>query len=151
MKKIKIRDLTAEQYDDWKGRLCDNLWLGKCASCPFKGTNCSYSESKFSWINNKNLYSDKFLDEEIILDAKTIIKLTNAEKIILKNLSPKYKYIARNQNGDLYIYKDKPYRLFNCWYIDDLQIFDRPLGFRNGNVSVNNIILEEYKPYKKEN
>ena len=34
-------------------------------------------------------------------------KLTEDEKVILRNLSKKYKWIARTGNGNLYIYQDK--------------------------------------------
>ena len=57
-KKVKLRDLTEEQYVKWrKNNCCANT----CAnSCPFKYINCS-----IGWSNYKEMYSDKFLDQEI--------------------------------------------------------------------------------------
>ena len=57
-KKIKIRDLTEEQYVKWrKNSCCVNI----CASsCPFRCINCSIGRN-----NYKEMYSDKFLDQEI--------------------------------------------------------------------------------------
>ena len=57
-KKVKLRDLTEEQYVKWrKNNCCANT----CAnSCPFKCINCC-----IGWSNYKEMYSDKFLDQEI--------------------------------------------------------------------------------------
>ena len=57
-KRVKLRDLTEEQYVKWrKNNCCANL----CASsCPFKYINCCTA-----WRYHKEMYSDKFLDQEI--------------------------------------------------------------------------------------
>ena len=57
-KRVKLRDLTAAQYVKWrKNNCCANL----CASsCPFKYINCCTA-----WRYHKEMYSDKFLDQEI--------------------------------------------------------------------------------------
>ena len=60
-KKIKLRDLTEKQYETW---LAKNCYYTKCVVCPFDKVYCD-STSKNNWINNKDLYSDKFLDQEI--------------------------------------------------------------------------------------
>ena len=57
-KKKKLRDLTPEEWDKWREKNCNN-----CDKCIFRYVMCgSYRES---WIHNKDLYSDKFLDQEI--------------------------------------------------------------------------------------
>lgn len=58
----KLRDLTPEEWDKWKNKKCLHT---RCENCIFNSTSCLYSESKYSWLNNKDLYSDKFLDQEI--------------------------------------------------------------------------------------
>ena len=60
-KKVKLRDLTKKQYVKWrKNNCCINL----CASsCPFKSINCA-----IGWHNYKEMYSDKFLDQEIEIE-----------------------------------------------------------------------------------
>lgn len=60
-KKVKLRNLTWEQYIKWrKNNCCINL----CgSSCPFKSINCA-----IGWHNYKEMYSDKFLDQEIEVD-----------------------------------------------------------------------------------
>ena len=59
-KKVKLRDLTGEQY-------CKRLKNHNCSSCEdclFKTVVCGYANQR-CWLNNKELYSDKFLDQEI--------------------------------------------------------------------------------------
>ena len=60
-KKKKLRDLTVEEYKKWLANYCENRHI-RCEGCIFSGSDCSI---KFGWINHKDLYSDKFLDQEI--------------------------------------------------------------------------------------
>ena len=59
-KKKKLRDLTLEEWDKWQHKNC-----GNCNKCAFNKVNCNISYEKRSWVNNKDIYSDKFLDQEI--------------------------------------------------------------------------------------
>ena len=59
-KKKKLRDLTTKEWDKWQDKYCVN-----CNKCAFNIVSCSCSYEKRSWINHKDLYSDKFLDQEI--------------------------------------------------------------------------------------
>ena len=61
-KKVKLRDLTKEQYDRRIEKNCGSSL--ECESCPFKVVECAYS-SNLGWINHKELFSDKFLDQEV--------------------------------------------------------------------------------------
>lgn len=58
----KLRDLTIEEYKKWERKNCKICFA--CDKCIFKNVVCSEAYSK-SWINHKDLYSDKFLDQEI--------------------------------------------------------------------------------------
>ena len=60
-KKKKLRDLTQEEYGKWVIENCDNGILS-CRDCVFRYVNC---DKHFRWIDHKDLYSDKFLDQEI--------------------------------------------------------------------------------------
>ena len=60
LKKVKLRDLTEEQYSSRCKNHCD--W--HCKDCRFKTVTCNY-ESARCWVDNKEVYSDKFLDQEI--------------------------------------------------------------------------------------
>ena len=62
-KKVKLRDLSKRKYVNWWYRHC--FEQNKCeVDCPLKNVKC---DARFtsSWIGNKDLYSDKFLDQEI--------------------------------------------------------------------------------------
>lgn len=65
-KKVKLRDLTAEQYKTFVDKKCGNQIVGiGCVGCPFYHISCLYGKDNRCRIDNKDLYSDKFLDQEI--------------------------------------------------------------------------------------
>lgn len=72
-KKIKLRDMTAEQWDTYRSKC-----KGDCNNCVCCFGNCFYSDRKTSWINHKDFYTSKFLDQEIEIDIPDI--LTKEEK-----------------------------------------------------------------------
>lgn len=59
-KKKKLKDLTPEEWDKWRGSSCIT-----CHKCIFKRTICDKSWNDSSWINNKDIYNEKFLNQEI--------------------------------------------------------------------------------------
>lgn len=59
-KKKKLRDLTPEEYNKWIKKNCN----GECGECIFRTSACD-EDKNYCWIHNKDLYSDKFLDQEI--------------------------------------------------------------------------------------
>lgn len=64
-KKVKIRDLTIKQYNKWIKNNCDTFG-DYCDGCPFQKVRCdNYEKRNDWWIVNKDLYSDKFLDQEV--------------------------------------------------------------------------------------
>lgn len=63
--KVKLRDLTIQQYDKWIKNNCEK-YSYYCHGCPFQKVRCDNDKNKKDWrIGNKDLYSDKFLDQEI--------------------------------------------------------------------------------------
>ena len=60
-KKVKLRDMTEKQWQKWRIK-CGTSRL--CSSCPFSRINCSLDDIS-NWFYHKDLYSDKFLDQEI--------------------------------------------------------------------------------------
>ena len=73
-------------------------------------------------------------------------KLTNDEKAILKNLPKKYKWIARNESLNLYVFKEKPSKSISAWLsssvnVDDLSLFNHLFQF---------IKFEDKEPYSIE-
>ena len=57
-KKKKLRDLTEEEFEKWRDKNCNY----RCSKCPFNHVVCDYLDC---WINHKDLYSNKFLEQEI--------------------------------------------------------------------------------------
>lgn len=65
-KKIKLRDLTKEQFIAYCAKHLQKN-KRKCGNCIFKNIICvEWHDS--CWINHKELYSDKFLDQEIEIE-----------------------------------------------------------------------------------
>lgn len=56
--------------------------------------------------------------------------MTEQEKVILHSIDPKFKYIARDENGDLYVYENEPERQLTIWnddacgYVSDMIAFN---------------------------
>ena len=75
-KKVKLRDLTEKQFTKWVKNYC--TYNGTyCGDCPFKSVNCVslnnpyWSEYKDNCrIKHKDLFSDKFLDQEIEIEEE---------------------------------------------------------------------------------
>ena len=64
-----------------------------------------------------------------------MIKLTEDEKVILKNINKKFKWIVRDEDGLLYVYIDKPVKVDTCWdlypytYTSQLNLFNHLFTF----------------------
>lgn len=63
-KKKKLRDLTEEEYVRWRDKKCNFNRNNPCEKCLFYNVYC-WSVRGTTWIYHKDLYSDKFLDQEI--------------------------------------------------------------------------------------
>lgn len=68
------------------------------------------------------VYSDYTLKE--LLWERKKIKLTEDEKVILRNIDKKYKYIARDESQKLYLYKTKPIKSETIWRVCDEDYYD---------------------------
>ena len=69
-KKVRLRDLTWKQYTEWVENHCQE-YNEYCDKCPFQKVKCENDGGQNSlWINNKDLYSDKFLDQEIEIEVE---------------------------------------------------------------------------------
>ena len=49
------------------------------------------------------------------LKSKAKIEISEDEKAILRNLPKNFLYIARDENGKLYLYESKPVKIMNQW------------------------------------
>lgn len=62
-KKKKLRDLTVDEYEKWNEKNCS---ITGCSDCIFGLVRCDDE----GWVNHKELYSDKFLDQEIEVEEE---------------------------------------------------------------------------------
>ena len=61
------------------------------------------------------VYKD-YTFKELLWERKEPIKLSEDEITILRNIDEEFKYIVRDGNGLLYIYKNKPDKTYDsCW------------------------------------
>lgn len=67
--KKKLRDLTKEEYREYLDTHCE--W-GKCSGCIFQNVTCGY-DNKRGWFENKDLYTNEFLNQEIEIKAPSIL------------------------------------------------------------------------------
>lgn len=58
----KLRDLTEEEFSKWQEKNCEIL--NDCTKCIFGKVTCQRFINSF-WLNHKDIYNDKFLDQEI--------------------------------------------------------------------------------------
>lgn len=103
-RKIKLRDLTKEQWDDY----VSNCKFA-CNDCIFLNACCHTSKSKKSWVNNKDLYSNKFLDKEIEIETPYI--LDEKEKEYLRNVIKPFRNKVISISKYFYV-------LDNAYYIE---------------------------------
>ena len=75
--KKKIRDITDEEFEIWKNYNCKTYDL-YCTGCPFRASGCGFVGGKSPWYIHKEMYSDRFLDQEIKIGVPEI--LDDAEK-----------------------------------------------------------------------
>lgn len=103
IKKIKLRDLTPEQWDKNRHSLCKLLSHACCENCIFQWVGgCSDSICRNSWINHKDFYSDKFLDQEVKIDVPDILNKDEKEYLsnLIKPFRDKILYISKILSGD---------------------------------------------------
>ena len=90
--KKKIRDLTSEEYGKWELKNCSGI---DCRDCPFKYVNCKCE----MWVNHKDMYSNKFLDQEVDIPSPHI--LDKKEHDYLRAVVKPYKIKSITLIGDL--------------------------------------------------
>lgn len=90
----KLRDVTPEEYNEYSNRNCNRT---KCKDCIFYQSNCSVEERGGGWIFNKDLYSDKFLDQTIEVEVPDILDKEEKEYLsaVIKPFRDRVIYIAK--------------------------------------------------------
>ena len=70
--KKKIREIAKEEFEIWKNYNCKTYDL-HCTGCPFRASECGFVGLRFPWYENKEMFSDKFLDQEINITVPDIL------------------------------------------------------------------------------
>lgn len=106
--KIKLKDITKEQYVELKDAYCKGR---SCNDCIFNYVNCAHN-AIYCWVINKDKLSDKFLNEEIEFS------IPEKGRKILELIPEEFRYIVRDGNGNLCVYANKPFKGVNTWGSD---------------------------------
>lgn len=138
---IKLRDLTANQWDNYTSKCKIS-----CNHCIFKNISCQNSKSEMSWFNNKDMYSNKFLDQKIEIEELPI--LDEAEKRYLRAVIRPFRDRVISISKYFYVF-DNAYAIDIC-ILSSVKIFEKeiirlPL-FRNEMYKG----MEKNKPYTLE-
>ena len=93
--KKKVKDISLEEFKMWSIKNCKL----SCEKCVFSKVYCDES-LRNCWINNKDIYSDKFLNQEIEIETDI---LSEKEKEYLKSIIRPFKrveYIVKKKSTD---------------------------------------------------
>ena len=98
--KKKIRDLTKEEYSEWALKNCSEI---DCRDCPFQHVYCNAHYT--TWVNHKDMYSNKFLDQEVDIPSPHILDKEEHDYLRAVCKPYKVKYIRKfgNRSGYQYI------------------------------------------------
>lgn len=103
--KKKLKDISLEEFKVWSIKNCKQL---SCEKCVFSKVCCN-AFSRNCWVNNKDIYSDKFLNQEIEIETDILSeKEKEYLKSIIKPFKDKVKYIEKkismNCTGSTFYY-----------------------------------------------
>ena len=90
----KLRDVTKEEYSNLYK--CNNCANNACKNCPLRFSTCSILSDN-CWVINKDMYSDKFLDQTIELEIPDILNKEEKEYLsaVIKPFRDKAKNIIK--------------------------------------------------------
>lgn len=98
--KKKIRDITKEEFEIWKNYNCKTYDL-HCTGCPFRASECGFVGLRFPWYESKEMFSDKFLNQEINITVPDI--LDDVEKrylsAVIRPFRKRVDYIMKSSNS----------------------------------------------------
>lgn len=75
--------------------------------------NCTYIDCENDWSKSHLEFNDINGAEIIKLPKKK--QFTDDELCILRNIDEEYKWIARDEDGELYLFKEKPCKSLGVW------------------------------------
>lgn len=99
MIKKKLKDISLGEFKVWSIKNCKQL---SCEKCVFSKVCCDEFSSD-CWINNKDIYSDKFLNQEIEIETDILYeKEKEYLKSIIRPFKDRVEYIEKKSIGTLY-------------------------------------------------
>lgn len=130
--KVKLRDLTEEQYNQWLSKHCHSTGDPHCRKCLFNYVFCKPGED-CCWIRHKNLDSDKFLDQTITIDVPGFLTKEEHDylEVVIKPFRDKLIRIGKGYSSDCgmnYIYFVTKNRVLNGCFSEE--VFELPLLFK---------------------
>lgn len=115
--KKKLRDVTPSEYEKYYIKTCQKGGSDYCKHCMFRKVDCRIpSLSSSSWVLNKDIYSDNFLNQEIKIGIEVNVDdiLTTNEKLILREFIAVFKdRVISICKKALYINKEMAYIVIN--------------------------------------
>lgn len=144
-KKIKLRDLTQKENVKWREKNCTfwgNGW--GCNKCIFYNVMCAANKQK-DWIYHKELYSDKFLDQEIEIEVPDILDKEEKEYLsnVIKPFRNKIIYIKKLDLNNKYSIVIDIYSKFAFSEIEHINLPCFQNNMYNGMESNKSYTLEE--------
>lgn len=110
--------MTELEYLASKKKIDYNILCGMAHKCKY-GKKCfekPCSQCEF----NGNI---QYCLEVLLAEHKEKVKLTKNEKAILESIDKDYKWIARDDDGYLHVYKTKPYKDDGWWKMSSFKSF----------------------------
>ena len=118
---IKLKDLTAKQWNDNMGCECNKY--KDCNGYRFRYIDCSTSNFESSWINHKEIFNDKFLDQEIEIEEPDI--LDEVEKRYLRAVIKPFRDRVISISKYFYVF-DNAYAI-DIYVMSSVGIFEKEI------------------------
>ena len=95
--KKKLRDITKKEYEKWREKECKTNKI-LCGNCPFNIVHC---DTIRPWYNNKEILSDKFLNQEIDIEVPDILDETEKKYLsaVIRPFKKRVDYIMKSSNS----------------------------------------------------
>lgn len=138
----KLRDVTPEETQKWYRKNCDN----HCRGCIFDDVYCCVITDNHQWVNNKDLYSDKFLDQTIEIEVSDILTKEEKEYLsaVIKPFRDKVTHIKKK------VYPTPKRKYIEIEYTDTNEINNVSLCFPDLPNDEMYKGMEDNRPYKLE-
>lgn len=132
--KIKLKDVTKEEFEEWMNQSCGGRC---CEDCIFKYAICTGSNS---WVRNKELFSDTFLNQEIEIEKPDI--LDEVEKQYLNDVIKSFKNRVVSISKKVINFSNKENKIF---YYIRIKVKSKTGGFYDEHINFPYFKTEMYK------